>query len=132
MRKALADHGAAFVARDLKEAIEIVNAIAPEHLTLAVADPEEAATKIENAGCILLGEYTPESAGDYAIGPSHTLPTSTAARFASPLNVLDFMKLQSLSYLTKEDLKVLAPTIGTFGEMEGFPAHANGAQVRNK
>jgi histidinol dehydrogenase len=130
LKAALADFGAAFVSRSLDESVALINAIAPEHLTLAVENAEEVALKVQNAGCILLGELTPESAGDYAIGPSHTLPTSTAARFASPLNVLDFMKLQSVSRLTREDLAGLAQTIETFGQIEGLPAHASGATVR--
>ena len=77
-----------------------------------------------------MGEWTPESAGDYCAGPSHTLPTSTAARFGSPVNVLDFLKLQSVMKLSKEELAELVPTIASFGDMEGFPTHANGARIR--
>jgi histidinol dehydrogenase len=130
MRQALRDNSLAIVARDLPEAIDFVNAIAPEHLTLAVEEPEKAMADVRNAGCILLGEYTPESAGDYCLGPSHTLPTSGAARWQSPVNVLDFLKVQSVARLTPEDLQTLIPTIETLAEIEGFPAHGYGATVR--
>jgi len=127
---ALATESLAIVAGDLAEAIDIVNAIAPEHLTLAVADPLAALENVRNAGCCLLGEYTPESAGDFVLGPSHTLPTSGAARFGSPVNVLDFLKAQSVTRLTAADLAPLIPVIEAFGKMEGFPAHARGASIR--
>ncbi|RYH14654.1 MAG: histidinol dehydrogenase [Alphaproteobacteria bacterium] len=130
MRQALRDNSLAIVARDLREAVEIVNAIAPEHLTLAVEEPEKAMEGVRNAGCILLGEYTPESAGDYCLGPSHTLPTSGAARWQSPVNVLDFLKVQSIARLSREDLQPLIPTIETVAQIEGFPAHGYGATVR--
>ena len=132
MRQALAGASLAIVARDLEEAIDVVNAIAPEHLTLAVREPERAMERVRNAGCILLGEHTPESAGDYCLGPSHTLPTSGAARWQSPVNVLDFLKVQSVARLTREDLQPLIPTIETLAEVEGFPAHGFGATVRRE
>ncbi len=132
MRTALKNESMAFVARDMAQACEIVDAIAPEHLTLATQDPERTMESIHNAGCILLGEWTPESAGDFCLGPSHTLPTSGAARFGSPVNVLDFLKVQSVSRLTREGLQALTPTIEAFGEMEGFPTHARGASIRSE
>lgn len=132
MRQALRDNSFAIVARDLPEAIEIVNAIAPEHLTLAVKVPEKAMESVRNAGCILLGEYTPESAGDYCLGPSHTLPTSGAARWQSPVNALDFLKVQSVARLSREDLQPLIPTIEALAQVEGFPAHGYGATIRRK
>ncbi len=130
MRLALKNESMAFIARDLRQACEIVDAIAPEHLTIATKDPEKTMESIHNAGCILLGDWTPESAGDFCLGPSHTLPTSGAARFGSPVNVLDFLKVQSVARLTREDLKELLPTIEAFGEMEGFSTHARGASIR--
>ena len=130
MRSSMRNEGAAIVVRSLDEACEIVDLIAPEHLTIALSDPDSAARKIRNAGCILLGEWTPESAGDYCAGPSHTLPTATASRFGSPVNVLDFLKVQSVMNLTRDELAELSPTIEAFGEMEGFPTHAKGATVR--
>ncbi len=130
MRAALADNSIAIVALDLFEAIALVNEIAPEHLTLSVEDPHRWLEKVQNAGCVLLGDWTPESAGDYCIGPSHTLPTSGAARWQSPVNVLEFLKVQSVSNLSKEALEFWTPVIEAFGEMEGFPAHARGASIR--
>lgn len=130
IRAALANESLAIVATDLSQAIDIVNAIAPEHLTAAIRDPEAVLGRLQNAGCVLLGEWTPESAGDYCLGPSHTLPTSGAARFGSPVNVLDFIKIQSLSRMSPASLMPLIPVIEAFGEMEGFPAHAYGATVR--
>ena len=132
MRQALQENSLAVVARDLSEAIDVVNAIAPEHLTLAVAEPEKAMERVRNAGCILLGEWTPESAGDYCLGPSHTLPTSGAARWGSPVNVLDFLKVQSVARMTRESLQPLIPTIETLAAVEGFPAHGYGATVRRR
>jgi len=130
MRRAMKDEGAAITVGSLDEACEIVDLIAPEHLSISTGDPDLALSKVRNAGCVLMGEWTPESAGDYCAGPSHTLPTSTAARFGSPVSVLDFLKLQSVMKLTKEELAELAPTIASFGDMEGFPTHANGARIR--
>ena len=130
MRKALAGDSIAFLAKDLDEACDIVNAIAPEHISIATKDPERTMEKIQNAGCILLGEWSPESAGDFVAGPSHTLPTSGAARFQSPVNVLDFLKIQSVIRMGKEELRELTPTIETFGKMEGFPIHGRGATIR--
>jgi histidinol dehydrogenase len=130
LRAALANEGAAFVARDLDEACDIVNAIAPEHLSIAIENPGAVLHKIQNAGCVLLGEYTPESAGDFVAGPSHTLPTSGAARFGSPVNVLDFLKLQSVIKLSRSQLQAITPAIEAFGDMEGFPTHARGASIR--
>lgn len=130
MREALSNGSLAIVAQDLEEAIDIVDQIAPEHLTIALKEPEVAMGKIRNAGSIFLGEYTPESAGDFCLGPSHTLPTSGAARWQSPVNVLDFLKIQSIARLTPKDLAPLIPVVEAFGEMEGFPAHAHGASIR--
>jgi histidinol dehydrogenase len=130
MREALRTQSLAIVVRDLEEAADVVNTLAPEHITVALKDPEGFLPKIHNAGCILLGEWTPESAGDFALGPSHTLPTSGAARFGSPVNVLTFLKVQSVAHLTQPQLRYLLPTIEAFGEMEGFPAHAHGATIR--
>jgi len=129
MRGSLAQ-SAAFVAKDQDEAIAICNLIAPEHLALAVDRPEDWVSRIRNAGCIMLGSYTPESAGDYIVGPSHTLPTSRAARFGSPVNILDFMKVQSVQMLSQEGLSDLADAIDTIGRMEGFPMHSYGGRSR--
>lgn len=130
MRTALSEQSIAFIASDRSQAIDIINCIAPEHLTISTADSDLVLEKVKNAGAIMLGEYTPESAGDYVLGPSHTLPTSGAARFSSPLNVLDFLKIQSVSKLSFDQLIDLIPAIEAFGAMEGFPVHARGAKIR--
>ncbi len=130
MRSALLAGGAILVTDSVGEAQTWVNQIAPEHLTLAVADPERFAHEIYNAGCIMMGEWTPESGGDYVVGPSHTLPTATAARFGSPLSVADFLKVQSLSHLTADDLRPLIPAIETISLLEGLPGHGRGATIR--
>jgi histidinol dehydrogenase len=130
MSRALADNGIAFLASDMDQALEIVNTIAPEHLSLSVADPESVFDKVECAGCVLMGEWTPESAADYCLGPSHTLPTSGAARFANPVNVLDFLKIQSFAHLGKEELEPLRSTIEEFGKIERLPMHGMGATGR--
>ncbi|MCH7945109.1 MAG: histidinol dehydrogenase [Armatimonadetes bacterium] len=130
MKKAIADRSACVVARDMDEVREVVNRFAPEHLALHVKDPPKLAEGIQNAGAIMMGPYTPQSVGDYAEGPSHTLPTSGAARFASPVNVMTFLKFQSVSMLERENVELLAPTVAAFGEMEGLPQHAYGTSVR--
>jgi histidinol dehydrogenase len=130
MRQALATQSCAFIATDMSQALDIVNAVAPEHLTISTRDPAGLVDRVQNAACILLGDFTPQSAADYVIGPSHTLPTRGAARFGSPVNVLDFLKIQSVSHLTPDQLSELIPVIDAFGEMESFPTHAHGARVR--
>lgn len=130
MRQALRDHGLVVVLKKRYEALGLASAMAGEHVSLMVEDPEAALAYLQNGGCALLGDYTPQSAGDFVSGPSHTLPTAGAARFGSPVNVMDFLKFQSVSYLTKADLELLTPTIEAFGEMEGFPQHARGATIR--
>ncbi len=130
LQEALRRYGAAFLCTSMEEACTLVDALAPEHLTLMVERPEDALARIRNSGCILVGDYTPQSAGDFVSGPSHTLPTATGARFGSPLNVLDFLKVQSIGRLSEANLRHLTLTIEAFGEMEGFPAHARGATIR--
>ncbi len=129
MRKALGE-SLAVIAKDMAHACEIIDAIAPEHLTIMTANPDKAMSQIRNAGCFLLGSHTPESAADWVIGPSHTLPTAGGARFGSPVNVMDFLKFQSISRLTAEQLEDMMPAIEAFGEMEGFPGHAAGGSIR--
>jgi histidinol dehydrogenase len=129
IRKALGE-SLAIIARDSTHACEIVDAIAPEHLTIMARNPDRLMARIRNAGCFLLGSHTPESAADWAIGPSHTLPTASGARFGSPVNVMDFLKFQSVTRMTEEQLRELAPVIEAFGEMEGFPGHAYGTAIR--
>ncbi len=130
MREALETVGCAIVVPDFETGCEVCNRIAPEHLSLAVKDPEKALERIANAGCILVGEWTPESAGDYVLGPSHTLPTAGAARWQAPVSVAEFLKLQSVVQASPEDMRELGPAIEALATLEGFPAHANGATVR--
>ncbi len=123
-------HSMAIRCRNMDEACEIVNLIAPEHLTLDVSEPDVILPRVHNAGCVLLGSWTPESAADYSIGPSHTLPTAGAARFASPVNVMTFMKFQSVSRLDEAALSALREATSTLAEAEGFPGHARGVNIR--
>ncbi|RYG73792.1 hypothetical protein EON77_12000 [bacterium] len=103
----------------------IANAIACEHVSLAITNSERALRDLRHAGCVLLGETTPESAGDYVAGPSHTLPTNGAARWQSPVNAFDFLRFQSVIGLNVEELRDLAPAIEAIGEMEGLPLHGS-------
>lgn len=124
------DHGAVIVVPSLADAVPLVNTLAPEHLELAVEQPEALAKQIRNAGAIFLGRYTPEAIGDYVAGPSHVLPTSRTARFSSALTVTDFMKRSSLIECTAESLKHIAPAAETLANAEGLHAHALSVSVR--
>ena len=107
----------------MRDAPELVNALAPEHLELAVAEPEALAGEIRHAGAIFLGRYTPEAIGDYIAGPNHVLPTARAARYASGLSVLDFMKRSSLVKCDAASLAAIGPAAVTLAEEEGLHAH---------
>lgn len=120
----------AVVTRDIRESIDWSNTVAPEHLTLMVAEPLHCLDEVENAGCILLGHWTPQSGGDYAAGPSHTLPTGGAARFESPVSVDTFLKKSSLISFQPETLQGIKSTIVTLAQEEGFDGHAFGAEIR--
>lgn len=130
MRQALAERSLAIEARDLPEALAIANAVASEHVSLAISNPDRALRELRHAGCVLLGETTPESAGDYVAGPSHTLPTGGAARWQSPVNAFDFLRFQSVIGLSAEELRDLTPAIEAMGEMEGLPLHGSSARRR--
>ncbi len=123
-------HAKGYVVKTLDEAFELSNMIAPEHLELQVESPKQYLEKVQNAGSIFLGAYTPETLGDYMAGPNHTLPTSGAARYASPLGVYDFLKRPSYLSFTQDALKDLADDLETFAELEGLTAHANAVKVR--
>lgn len=125
MRRAIAEQGLSVVARNLDEAARVVDRIAPEHLSAMVRNPRDFAAQIRNAGCILLGPWTAQSAADYWIGPSHTLPTAGAARFGSPVSVLNFLKTTSVCELSESDAAALAGPVGAFGKMEGLPLHGD-------
>lgn len=126
------DHGAIVILRRLRDAPALVDRLAPEHLQLAVADPDALAARIRHAGAIFLGRHTPEALGDYVAGPSHVLPTSRTARFASGLNVLDFMKRTTLIGADGDSLAGLADAAITLAEAEGLGAHARSLAIRLK
>lgn len=124
------ERGGAVVARDLEEAVTLANEFAPEHLCLLVADPEALLPRIRNAGGVFLGESSPEVLGDYTAGPSHVMPTGGAARFASPLSVLDFLKVTSVVQFSDEDLRRLGPFAASLARAEGLTAHARSIERR--
>jgi histidinol dehydrogenase len=129
-RKSIERFGAIVVVKDLAEAAEVSNAIAPEHLELSVDKPFELLALIRNAGAIFLGHYTPESVGDYVAGPNHVLPTGGTARFFSPLSTDDFMKRSSLIFYTKEGLDKVGEAVTQIADVEGLEAHGNTIRVR--
>jgi len=128
----LAARGALIHVRDLDEACELANRIAPEHLELAVADPERWLAKIRHAGAIFLGHHASESLGDYCAGPNHVLPTSRTARFSSPLGVYDFQKRSSVIAVSPEAAARLGSTAATLARAEGLEAHARSAEWRSR
>lgn len=130
IRQSLTDRGAFILVRDLEEACAIANRVAPEHLELALADPDPWVEKIHHAGAIFIGHYTSESLGDYCAGPNHVLPTSGSARFSSPLGVYDFQKRTSLIKVSKAGAQTLGRIASTLAHGEGLPAHAKSAEFR--
>ena len=120
----------AYIVDSLDQAFDLSNILAPEHLELQVESPYQYLDKVKNAGSIFLGAYTPETLGDYMAGPNHTLPTSGAARYASPLGVYDFIKRPSYLSFTKPALNALSSELQTFANIEGLTAHANAVKVR--
>ena len=129
--RASIDHnGKIILAENLMQAIEIANDIAPEHLELCVDNPFEYLDVIRHAGSIFLGRNCPEALGDYFAGPNHTLPTSGAAKFASPLSVDDFVKKTQFTYYTREALGNVAEDVAYFAKQEGLTAHAKSAVIR--
>lgn len=124
------DFGAVIVVNDLSDAIQLVDRLAPEHLELAVADPDGLADQIKNAGAIFLGRHTPEAIGDYIAGPNHVLPTARSARFSSGLGVLDFMKRSSMIACDAGSLAAIGPDAARLAEAEGLGAHALSIDIR--
>lgn len=118
--------------RDMAEAVEVANFIAPEHLELSVENPEQMATQIRHAGAIFMGRYTAEALGDYCAGPNHVLPTSRTARFSSPLGVYDFQKRSSLIMCSADGAAELGKTASCLARGEGLTAHARSAEYRLK
>ena len=129
-RASIDGNGKIIVADDLLQAIEISNAIAPEHLELCVDHPFDYLDKVRHAGSIFMGKNCPESLGDYFAGPNHTLPTSGTARFSSPLSVDDFVKKSQFTYYTDTALKAVSAKVARFARQEGLEAHARSAEVR--
>ncbi len=126
----LCARGALIKTRNLDEAVAIANRVAPEHLQLAVADPEALLPRVRNAGAVFLGGYSAEVLGDYSAGPSHVLPTFGTARYASPLGVADFLKRSSVIRIGRRGVRELARTAATIAEAEGLRAHALAALAR--
>ncbi len=124
------DFGAIITVRDLDEAAELTNRVAPEHLELCVADPEGLANKIPHAGAIFLGQWTPEAIGDYVGGPNHVLPTARSARFSSGLSVLDFMKRTTLARMSPGALAAIGPSAETLAKSESLEAHGLSVRAR--
>lgn len=123
------DYGAIVIAQ-LNNAAAIVNQIAPEHVELAVADPDAIAKEVRHSGAIFLGRFAPEALGDYVTGSNHVLPTSGAARFASGLSVLDFMKRTSIQRISEQGFRHLAKAAETLAAAEGLPAHGLSVSIR--
>ena len=132
IEKSLAGRGALIEVRDLEEACDLVNRIAPEHLELAVDDPDALLPKIRHAGAIFLGRYASEALGDYCAGPNHVLPTSRTARFSSPLGVYDFQKRSSVIRISRAGAMKLGPVAAELARGEGLVAHARSAELRAK
>lgn len=130
IRASLAARGAMIKTADLDEAVAISNRLAPEHLELSVAAPEQLVTGIRNAGAIFMGRYTSESLGDYCAGPNHVLPTARSARFSSPLGVYDFQKRSSLIMCSEEGVQTLGRVASTLARGESLEAHARSAELR--
>lgn len=122
--------GALILTRDLEEACAVANRIAPEHLELAVQDPEKILPKVRTAGAIFLGQWSSEAIGDYCAGPNHVLPTAGTARFSSPLGVYDFQKRTSVIGVSERSAAKLGRVAVTLAEGEGLSAHARAAQMR--
>ncbi len=129
---ALSERGALITTRDMDEALEVANRIAPEHLELSVADPQDLAGRIRHAGAIFMGRYTAEALGDYCAGPNHVLPTSRTARFSSPLGVYDFQKRSSLIMASAAGAADLGNVASVLARGEGLTAHARSAEYRLK
>jgi histidinol dehydrogenase len=130
IERSLRDRGALIHVRDLAQACELINQIAPEHLELAVADPQALVPQIRHAGAIFMGAYSSESLGDYCAGPNHVLPTMRTARFSSPLGVYDFQKRSSLIEVSSQGAQTLGAVASVLAHGEGLSAHARSAELR--
>ena len=128
----LESFGAIIVCASMDEAVDFANELAPEHLEACVENPMEYVGRLDNAGSVFLGNYSPEPLGDYFAGPNHVLPTSGTARFFSPLSVDSFVKKSSFIYYTKDALLPQADDVIRLAEAEGLTAHANSIRVRKE
>ncbi len=129
-RASIESNGKIIVTKDISEAIEVANLIAPEHIELCLDNPFDVLDKVKNAGSIFMGRYCPEALGDYLSGANHTLPTNGSARFSSPLSVDDFVKKSQFTYYTKEAFEKVYGDVAYFAEKEGLQAHAKSALIR--
>lgn len=131
-KKSLKNYGAIIKTKNIQEAIQIANEIAPEHLEIMTSDPESLLDSIKNAGAVFMGKWTPEPLGDYSAGPNHVLPTGGTARFSSPLGVYDFIKRTSVLSFTQKAFNSIAKTVELLANSEGLEAHAETVRVRKK
>ncbi|MBN2815268.1 MAG: histidinol dehydrogenase [Campylobacterales bacterium] len=131
-RKSIEERGAIIVTEDMKEAIELMNQIAPEHLEVATTSPFDLLPHIKHAGAIFLGHNTPEAIGDYIAGPNHTLPTGGTAKFYSPLGVENFMKKSSIISFSAEAINAIGEECALIANTEGLTAHEQSVRVRLK
>lgn len=129
-RRSIDDNGKIVIAKDLMDAMDCANEIAPEHLEISVDDPFRYLPFVKNAGSIFLGKHTPEALGDYLAGPNHTLPTTGTAKFGSPLSVDDFVKKSQYTYYTKGALEEVKDGLMLFAEKEGLHGHARSVGIR--
>ena len=123
-------YGGIIVCETMDQAVEFANELAPEHLEICVNNPFDYLGRLDNAGSIFMGHYSPEPLGDYFAGPNHVLPTGGTARFFSPLSVDDFIKKSSFLYYPKEELEKAGADIIRLAETEELTAHANSVKVR--
>jgi histidinol dehydrogenase len=130
IKTSLKNYGMIFIVKDIKDAVDVANTIAPEHLEVMVEEPFLILGEIKNAGSIFLGKFAPEPLGDYMAGPNHVLPTNGSARFFSPLSVDDYIKKSSFIYYSEAGLSKVKDDIITIAETEGLTAHANSIKVR--
>jgi histidinol dehydrogenase len=129
-RQALQGQGVAIVTRDLEESLALSNRYAPEHLVLALEDPDPVLKRVENAGTVFLGHYSPVAVGDYLAGPNHVLPTGGTARFFSPLGVDDFLKRTAFVRFEPPKLRELGTDVIRLAELEGFTGHGASVELR--
>jgi histidinol dehydrogenase len=129
--QAVKSQGRIFIVKNIDEAAQVANTLAPEHLELCVKNPKALLKKIKNAGAIFLGSMSTEAFGDYVAGPSHVLPTGGAARFSSPLSVYDFLRMPSVISISKKGFQKLGDSVINLAYSEGLEAHALSVKVRN-